>query len=349
MIRKAHFKNFKILREVCIDLQPLTVIVGPNSSGKTTILQALDCLTRCLSVDDAGTLRNTVFQGDFSPHLIKCREPQGQLELSCTGSLQDKNFAFSVAFNEGGVPHPRTTFDTKELPDFGYPSYLSGLARPAVLLKLDPRKLAAPSFQSVGEALPSDGTGLPALLAHLKLQNLGLFESLVTQLQGVVPSVRGITVRPSKTQSPDIGYEFLIDMDGADQVPAAALSEGTLLTLGLLTALSSQPGSPLVLIDDLERSLHPKALSDLVAQIRAVQEQRPGLQIIATSHSPYLIDCVGADEVLLTSLDDNGYSVVRSLTDHPEYERWKGFMAPGEFWSSVGEDWIIKEKKASAR
>src|SRR6185295_8080736 len=142
----------------------------------------------------------------------------------------------------------------------------------------------------------------------------------------------------------DIGYEFLMDMEGARQVPASALSEGTLLTLGLLTALTLQPGSPLVLIDDLERSLHPKALSDLITQIRAVQEQRPGLQIVATSHSPYLIDCVEADEVLLTSLDESGYSVVRRLTDHPEYERWRGLMAPGEFWSSVGEEWITREK-----
>ncbi len=354
MIRKAHFKNFKILRQVCIDLQPFTVIVGPNSSGKTTILQALECLTRCLSSDEADKLKSTVFQGEFSPGLIKSREAQGQLDLGCSGNLHGREFVFNITFDEGGFPRPKTQLgNDKELPQFAYPSHLKGLVRPAILLRLDPKKLATPSFQKI-EALPSDGAGLPSLLADLKLQNFDRLQEIVKQLQGVVPSVRGITVGHSKAQRPDIGYEFLIDMNGADQVPAAALSEGTLLTLGLLTALSSQSDPQLILIDDLERCLHPKALGNLVAQIRAVQAQRAGLQIVATSHSPYLLDHFRAEEVLLTNCDADGYAVVKSLTEHPEYKEWKGFMATGEFWSSVGEDWLTgapvpRRRKARAR
>jgi predicted ATPase len=213
--------------------------------------------------------------------------------------------------------------------------------------------LAEPSSKNVVEALPSDGEGLPTLLGLLKLQNFDRFQEIVRQLREIVPSVRGITPQLSKSAN-DIIFELLVDMEGADQVPAAALSEGTLLTLGLLTAVSSQPGSPLVLIDDLERSLHPKALGNLVAQIRAVQEQRSGLQIVATSHSPYLLDHFRAEEVLLTNCDADGYAVVKSLTEHPEYKEWKGFMATGEFWSSVGEDWLTGEpvqrrRKARAR
>jgi len=31
---------------------------------------------------------------------------------------------------------------------------------------------------------------------------------------------------------------------------------------------------------------------------------------------------------------------IKSLRDHPDFERWKDEMMPGEFWSMVGEDWI---------
>ena len=57
-----------------------------------------------------------------------------------------------------------------------------------------------------------------------------------------------------------------------------------------------------------------------------------------------------AEEILLTSLDEEGYAAVKPLTDHPEYERWKDLMAPGEFWSTVGESWITEgdSKKPSA-
>ncbi len=42
MIRSVHIKNFRCLRDVKLELEPLTVLVGPNASGKTAILRALN-------------------------------------------------------------------------------------------------------------------------------------------------------------------------------------------------------------------------------------------------------------------------------------------------------------------
>src|SRR4030095_2187805 len=103
---------------------------------------------------------------------------------------------------------------------------------PAVLLRLDPRKLAAASFHGAVDVLPCDGEGMSSLLADLYLQHPDRLQEIVRQLQAVVPSVRNITLRHSKMQPDRIGYELLIDMQGADRVSASALSEGTLLTLG---------------------------------------------------------------------------------------------------------------------
>jgi predicted ATPase len=41
VIESVHFKNFRCLRDVTLKLAPLTVLVGPNSSGKTTVLEGL--------------------------------------------------------------------------------------------------------------------------------------------------------------------------------------------------------------------------------------------------------------------------------------------------------------------
>src|SRR5438105_2753575 len=46
MITKLSIRNFKCLRDVQIDLERFTVFVGPNASGKSSILQALDFLCR---------------------------------------------------------------------------------------------------------------------------------------------------------------------------------------------------------------------------------------------------------------------------------------------------------------
>jgi predicted ATPase len=41
VIQSVHFQNFRCLRDVKLNLAPLTVLVGPNSSGKTTVLHGL--------------------------------------------------------------------------------------------------------------------------------------------------------------------------------------------------------------------------------------------------------------------------------------------------------------------
>jgi predicted ATPase len=41
VIQSVYFQNFRCLRDVRLKLAPLTVLVGPNSSGKTTVLEGL--------------------------------------------------------------------------------------------------------------------------------------------------------------------------------------------------------------------------------------------------------------------------------------------------------------------
>ena len=40
-LEKVHIKNYRSLRNVTIPLKPLTVLVGPNASGKSNFLSAL--------------------------------------------------------------------------------------------------------------------------------------------------------------------------------------------------------------------------------------------------------------------------------------------------------------------
>ena len=49
-LEKIHIKNFLSLRDVGLPLKPLTVLVGPNASGKSNILNALGLLNRMMMV-----------------------------------------------------------------------------------------------------------------------------------------------------------------------------------------------------------------------------------------------------------------------------------------------------------
>jgi len=49
MIRKFQVENFMSLKDVSVDLGPLTVFIGPNGSGKSALFKALVILSRPLN------------------------------------------------------------------------------------------------------------------------------------------------------------------------------------------------------------------------------------------------------------------------------------------------------------
>lgn len=323
MIQSLSIRNFKALREVDVELRPLTVIVGPNASGKSSILQAIALLS--------SRLNRSQPPPDQNPYLLRSRNSTGDSTVGCRFVIEETEVNAELNISKPGFASSHS------------------FAWEFQLLHLEPRKLSAPSYpKEVSLSLPGDGEGLSSVLAGLYLERPERFSKIIDRLKAVVPSLLNIRVKRVPVEPTIVGYELLFDMKGAEGIPAIAVSEGTLLTLGLLTALSMKDTPQVVLIDELERSLHPKALGELVQQIRRLQEQDPTLQVVATSHSPYLLDHLQPEEILLTSLSEEGHAVVRPLTQHPDYERWKDLMAPGEFWSTVGEGWITQEKKATA-
>ena len=336
MIEKLSIRNLKILREVDARLMPLTVIVGPNASGKSTVLRGLQWLAEFYS-SSKGELP---WLAALSRGKLVSSQAKGPTTIRCSGTYRGNE---GDEFSLGVQIDPETEYlRGKETDQFPFRHTLS--------LTLDVKKLAAPSFPTATSLeMSHDGEGFSSLLAGLYLEDPYKFQEISMQLREVVPSVEAIKIKRTVIEKDRVGFALLFDMKGAKSIAADAVSDGTLITLGLLTALTTSPGPQLVLIDDLEHGLHPRALKELVSQIRGIQQGTLDLQIVATSHSPYLLDYLKAEEILLTSIDEDGYTVMRSLTDHPEYERWKDLMAPGEFWSSVGEDWITKEKKATAQ
>lgn len=76
MISKVSIRNFKCLRDVLVDLERFTVFVGPNASGKSSILHALDVLCRRFRVENLSNhdeeLQQSLTQGATD-----------QIELAC--------------------------------------------------------------------------------------------------------------------------------------------------------------------------------------------------------------------------------------------------------------------------
>ena len=54
MLTRLAIKNFRLLRDVSIDIEPgkPIVLIGPNSSGNSSVLEVLDLLSRWVAADD---------------------------------------------------------------------------------------------------------------------------------------------------------------------------------------------------------------------------------------------------------------------------------------------------------
>jgi predicted ATPase len=237
----------------------------------------------------------------------------------------------------------------------------------AFLSELRASDLAEPSArEDASEGLPSNGRGLPSLLADLKVTAPEKLDRLVASLRGIVPGVRGLrfegvpiseeyevhfdehSAAYTKRARNRPGFQFRFEMANGGVVPAHSASEGTLLTLGLLALLASPKHPKLLLLDNIDAGLHPRAGGELIGQLRKIMSNEPDLQIVVTTHSPYVLDHFQPQEIRLMTSDDAGHAIIGSLTDHPQFERWKEEMLPGEFWSTVGEDWLKKREAQGA-
>jgi hypothetical protein len=377
VITEVRFEEFRALRDVRVQLAPLTVFVGPNSSGKTSVLEGIHTMLQ-LSRRKLSEVRSGPWRADrerntraTSPMRISLSfGDEGTMLLEVTPNLDAEGPPFygaALTVSSGAntrSPNP----EIPQLPMLG--TEFSGLvdaARGALFLRLSPRDLAAPHYSDEERPrLSPTGEGLASVIADLWSNDFARRDAIVEALRRIVPSVRrvrterakvtrfedeqftlGETRMPIRRQVSYWGHNVLLDTTSGDSIPLAKASEGTVLTLGLVTALNVASRPRTLLMDDIDRALHPKAQQDLVKLLRDVMAADESLQIIATSHSPFLLDELQHEEVRVTTLSDDGAVLCGALNENPDFARWSTQVKPGELWMSGLEDWLRKRGDSS--
>lgn len=380
MIVRASFRNFKVLRALEVALEPFTVIVGRNGSGKTSVLQGIHDVARVAAVGKSTKGKPwddvfAIFKGAHAPSRLLNRLGNGSLGITLT---DEDGMSLSLEATAGPDRRKGPHFEV-EVTGTGRPREVSGEAAndaglrdllasreaarfgSAVFLRLDARVMVKESaLRSEKPRLEHTGEGLASVLNYLAGARPDLLEKVVKDLDTVVPGVRGIRTFPVNIKRKHyqetplgkqvldvegLGHRFALDMGPGRLIEADLLSEGTVLALGVLTVIH-QPSCPrLVLMDDIDSALHSRAQAELVRCIRSIIGSRKDCQVVCTTHSPYLLDHVGLEEVRVMGLDQDGHAVCRSLADHPEAARFHRVLRTGEFWASVGEDWLLEGER----
>jgi predicted ATPase len=179
---------------------------------------------------------------------------------------------------------------------------------------------------------------LAAVLDDLKDNYPERWEVLLTEMRRWLPEYDYILFDKPKQGSKGI---VLRTKTGGHRIPAAQLSQGTLVALALLTLAYSPNPPSLVGLEEIDRGLHPRLLRHLqdalyrLSYPESCGETRPPIQVIATTHSPYLLDMYRDHPEEIVLAQKEGLEVeMRRLTDIEHYSDILGDSPLGEVWYS---------------
>jgi predicted ATPase len=380
MIDRVHFENFKSLANLTLELGRFTVLVGANGCGKSSVLQAIHLLSQTGIKTDGETEAlhgrfGSIYGGLRAPQRIIYRGEAGKITLAMRGSDGDE---LRVVLNVSDPASALFAVDVDVGPDAPLHAGISPFGRwteklaallvhdrvrrfaPAAYLHLDASEMVLTSVpEDEVPRMEPDGSGLASVLAWMKGAAEDEIALITSDLRKVVAGVKRIRTLPERVTRQQteklvidgqpvfrpvtetrLGDRFSIEFDDGPEVPADLLSEGTVLALGLLTKLREPSRPRLILLDDIDRGLHLAAQAKLVEVLRGLMTLDPELQIVCTTHSPYLLDLFEPADVRVLALDSARRTHARPLTEHPEFGKWKFGTQTGELWAALGESWV---------
>lgn len=356
MITRFRLENFKAHRDTDLALRQFTILVGDNCSGKTSVLEALRLV-------DELTVQASRAPGAGIEILAElARQGTDHMELSWSGQRSGPPWVASLELDKVGSERWKLRVSGEDVSgpfkfgeEFDGPGWLpllskiSSLTGPVAFYRFHSDQIAASAYSNrPAAAVAEDGALTAVALAALKLADDEAFERIETAMRRLVPSLQRVFIKPAtvihpSNPNPVTGSKLYFDFRGAKGVPAHRASQGTLVVLALLTVLHGPNRPSTILLDDFDHSLHPRAQMELVRMVKELLtvDEFKDTQIIATTHSPYVLDEVPPSDVIVFALRDDGTVAAKPLSDHPDAPRVNGSLKAGELWTLDAErDWV---------
>lgn len=330
VIASITFRNFKALRNARLSLAPFNLVVGPNGSGKTSLIQALLLLRNLtkLPIKEAHGTTPPMASPEIA---FAFGAPFAGLEvrMSCSG-----DFVCDLLKVQSPSPEIWEEAKTEIL---RIRSYL-----------FDHYAMGAPALCEAGGELAGNGANLAAVLAQWKKERPEVFGQVEREFCRMLGEFGGLEM----VEVGDGRVSFagrLSDQD--ERVTAENMSQGTLYTLGILVlALAPEPPA-VVCVEEIDRGIHPRLLRDVRDALYRLShpedfgEKRAPVQVVTTTHSPYLLDLFKdhPDEVVIAQKDSREAHFER-LVDRPDYQELLSEGPLGDLWFSGILGGVPREK-----
>jgi len=364
-LQSVRIRNFKaIIDSGVVKLGPLTAFIGYNGAGKSSLIEALEtyqaivsdgldlAMQRWLGIEHARhkgqeakeRLGEAVNPISFDLTLGPSPRKVWRLSLAVNNDpaanqmfIADEQVTFPDRSTDGRDPKGAAQTYGKGRSLLSLPTEPLAQVANHILgwqfLTLAPDRMGLPVPQQRtggGVRLARDGSNIADFLLDLRRQDQGAFDGIVETMTYVLPYAKDI--QPSLTSSEIERKAWLQLTEASFKVPGWMLSSGTLRLLALLTLLRHPKPPPLILIEEIENGLDPRSIHLLVEEIRTAVLDGV-TQVILTTHSPYLLDLLTLDHLVLVERDPQGRPRFRRPADDASLAQWADTFAPGKLYT----------------
>ena len=383
-LKEVHISNFLSLRDVALPLKPLTVLVGPNASGKSNVLGALSLLNRMIRAEAlppvdliqrllwAGEANNITFQLQAEVREIPTEyelelRADSENRLAYERLLVENIDVISIQEGQGYVKDEdgqnKTTYRSKKLAlksagDYGdkpITSLLTEFVRDWEFYDFQPRVMRG-RVTSIDQLILGESKETPRS-PHLDDDGSTLTELLSYWFEN--DKKRFEIISRSLAKSTNISIDHRI-IDGEPQlclsegyknpIPLQGASDGTLRLVAYYTLLNQPELPPLIAIEEPERNLHPGALHDIAEVLELIAEQS---QVIITTHSSQLLDAFSSENpsdslciLLLRNRPGQGTEVINLEDVRRDRQALDGWIADFGIGSGIFDSGLLQDHMA---
>ncbi len=326
-LESIHFQNFRVLKDTVLPLTRFTLIVGPNGSGKSTAIQALEFAS-------SG-------QAPGWERVVSAGTPQEAVCVTLRWEATDCRADMVLQWPSGGGltgPSIQRTHFTRPLNWPLVERALIGKIKALRSYSLNADQIAAQVGLAPKMELANTGAGLAGVLDRLQDETPERFEALNAELARWLPEFDRVLFAV-----PNPGQKIFLLRTSHDQhaIPASDLSQGTVLSLAMLTLVYLSTPPSIICLEEPDRGIHPRLLRDVRDALYRLSfpedygEEREPVQVIATTHSPYLLDLFRDHPEQIVIAEKTGTEArFERLSDRPDVEEILHDTPLGEAWYS---------------